>query len=213
MITLDTTTNGLADDVTSLTFSITVSASANKLIVHVAAWGGGRVITGVTFNGVALTQAVQHDNAGVTNSASVWYLDAPASGAHDVVVTATSNAFIRAAAVSLIGAKTGGADATAGGSYSSATNGKTTSITTTVANCWLFDAITDQNNAMTATSPQVDNFDAGDTTSRGSYKTDVSAGSNSMDWTWTGTDEGVHAIAAFAPAVTAKRDGFFPMMQ
>lgn len=207
MITIDTTTNGLVDGAATLTFAIAPAVNVNKLIVQVACWGTNRAISGVTFNGVAMTKAVQNDDAGDGNNASIWYMDNPPSGSHNVVVTAPgAAAFIRAAAVSLFGAKAGAANVTGGATYTGAVNGRSVSVTTTAPGCWLFDAILDQSNNMTVTSPQVNNFNAGDLTSQGSYKANVPAGSNAMAWTWTGTESGVNAIAAFAPAPSS---GFF----
>lgn len=205
-ITLDATTYGSADNLQTVTISHTIASNSNKLICQASVWGSGRIVTGVTWNGVAMTVAKQIDDAGDSNNASIWYLDSPTTGTHDMVVTATSStAWLRAAATSLIGASTGGADSTAGLAYTTQLNGITTSITTVAASCWVFDAILDQNNAMTEVSPQVNNFNSvTDNTSLGSYKTDVAAGSNSMGWTWLGLESGAHALAAFAPAGTAK---------
>ncbi|MGA8621065.1 MAG: S24 family peptidase, partial [Candidatus Sulfotelmatobacter sp.] len=44
-------------------------------------------VTGVTYNGLALTQAGAHNDAGNTRRAEIWYLLAPTTGNHAVVVS------------------------------------------------------------------------------------------------------------------------------
>ncbi len=48
-------------------------------------------VTGVTYNGIPLTQAVAHNNAGNTRRAEIWYLVAPPTGTNlNVVVTVSA---------------------------------------------------------------------------------------------------------------------------
>ena len=47
-------------------------------------------VTGVTYNGIPLTQAVAHNDAGPTRRAEMWYLVAPPVGTFNVVVTVSA---------------------------------------------------------------------------------------------------------------------------
>lgn len=71
---------------TSTTISYTVNASTNVLAVSIAGRSGS--VSGVTYNGVALTQAIAKAQ-GISN-AEVWYLLTPATGTHNVVITTSS---------------------------------------------------------------------------------------------------------------------------
>ena len=81
----------IADD-TSITWSHTVGVGANKLVVLLGnGWGdvpSTRQVSSVTYNGTALTEAVDANNTNWSSS-SIWYLDSPtADGSpHNIVAT------------------------------------------------------------------------------------------------------------------------------
>ena len=58
-------------------------------------------VTGVTYNGVAMTRV---DDVGTANRwFNLWYLTAPATGAHDIVVSLSASSFCGLAAASYTG--------------------------------------------------------------------------------------------------------------
>ena len=69
----------------------TTAAGADRvLVVGVSmniANNTGATVSGVTYNGIALTLAGAHDDAGLTRRVEMWYLVAPASGLNNVIVT------------------------------------------------------------------------------------------------------------------------------
>lgn len=68
------------------TFSHTVAAGNNRiLVVCVSFRNMVSSVTGVTYNGVALTQGARGSNT--DRNTDIWYLVNPATGANDVVVT------------------------------------------------------------------------------------------------------------------------------
>lgn len=98
-IVLDATSAGITSSsgATSLTISHTVSGDNRLLVVSVAVGGassGSSFITGVTYNGVAMTQIAYTYDVDVDGQLSLWYLVAPATGTHDVVITASSSRYI-----------------------------------------------------------------------------------------------------------------------
>jgi hypothetical protein len=111
-------------DVTSRTWSHTVSGGDNRLLaVSVSnrdnTTDGDRVISGITYNGTALTQAVSQDDtsAGDNMRAEVWYLVNPPVGTASVVVSFAGGGPTRgqAGAVSFTGAaQTSPVDVTGG---------------------------------------------------------------------------------------------------
>lgn len=85
----------------TVTVSHTVGGTNRLLLVGVAI-NGSETISGVTFNGVALSLLI---DASDVQAFQVWYLIAPATGAHNIVVTksAAVNPCVLSA-VSLVGA-------------------------------------------------------------------------------------------------------------
>ena len=90
-VAFDATANGSGSAISSLTFAHTCTGS-NLLLVVCVAWAdtsvSGASLTSITYNGVALTQ-YSSNGAGVGTN-EVWYLIAPSTGAHNVVVTWTN---------------------------------------------------------------------------------------------------------------------------
>lgn len=107
---------GLVNTGTSLTWAHTCSGSDR--VLYVAARGrlvgsGADVITGVTYNGVSLTQIGASFAGADGRWSSLWSLDAPASGTNNVVISSANDVIIGASA-----------------SYTGATTPTTTSQTT-----------------------------------------------------------------------------------
>lgn len=109
--------NQYTNGATSLTFSHTCTGSDLILIVGVG-MSGDASPTGVTYNGVALTQVPSGSvvfNTGYI--CELWYLVGPATGAHDVVISRTYSGRIYACSLSYTGVSSGaplGTAATAG---------------------------------------------------------------------------------------------------
>lgn len=113
----------------SLTQAFTVSAGSDRLLV-VSLWGstGTDVITGVTYNGTALTNI--HKILG-GRWLHMWYLLNPSSGSNNVVISASGNDWIGATVGEWTGvAQSGQPDAAAEDADSDA------SVTTVADNCW-----------------------------------------------------------------------------
>jgi hypothetical protein len=65
----------------------------------------GDVVTGVTYNGVALTKAV-HRSHNSARTAYVWYLASPATGTHDLVISMSVSERAWGSVISLTGSDT-----------------------------------------------------------------------------------------------------------
>jgi hypothetical protein len=147
-------------------------------------------ITGVTYNGVAMTQAVPV--ASTAWGSSIWYLLAPATGAaHSVVVTSGSANVNQLAisAQSYTGADTS-SQPDSFGSNSATNNGGTFAVSTTVvaSNCWLIagyasadDGAPTANTHLTRRELPAQQFASGD--SNGT----VGTGSQSVIWNQVGS--------------------------
>lgn len=132
-IARDASTDWGSTTATSLTFSHTCTGSNLVLFVGVRGDGSSDTITGVTYNGVAMTKIIGH-NDWSNRWTYLWYLIAPATGAHNVVITSSSSVLINGNASSYTGCKQSWVpDASAKNNASSTTI--TTSVTTIADNC------------------------------------------------------------------------------
>ena len=137
-IAFDATAHGVANPGSSLTYAHTCTGSNLLLFVGIEGDSTNDIITGVTYNSVAMTRV---DALPATTSGNRWfylyYLVGPATGANNVVVSASSSIFISAVSASYTGAQQSGVPDSS--NKGGATTGTSLSIsTTTVAdNCWV----------------------------------------------------------------------------
>lgn len=202
---------------TSLNWNHTVSGTDRFLLVTYhgknSAGDISNVAKGVTYNGVALT-FIRNDSAiigffGVNNS--IWYLVAPPTGTHPIVITLTSELSLNSAhadgeAVSFTGVhQTTPINVHGGTSGTAASMG--VSLTTTAPNAWILGSMTlgsagtvPTSNGTLDSALYVKTF-IGAT----AHKATTTAGANTLNWT---SGDGPHeywvsAVAiAPAPAVT-----------
>lgn len=186
--------------VSTFSFSHTCTGSELLLIVDVGIRQGGstKSVTSVTYNGVALTKLGIADNATVVR-VSRWYLIAPATGSHSVVVNCDA-AFISGAARSYtvvdqstpFNANVDGA----GHAYKS-TTGSSLAPSNTPASATgelVVDAVAHQNSGSTASvgSGQTSRFNTVTTSTTAANNTvcygseEAGAASVAMDWTISG---------------------------
>ncbi len=131
-IAFDTASGSAAFIANSLTWSHTCTG-ADILWVGITLSTTSDEVTGVTYNGVAMTQAV-YDS--FVWGKYLYYLLAPAAGAHNVVISNTNLRNIVGAAASYSGAlQSGVPDATATASGVGVTS-RTATLTTVANNCW-----------------------------------------------------------------------------
>lgn len=188
--------------VSSITFSFNPAAGGVTDLITVNSWAQttGITTTGITFNGVALTSGIARTQVG---EVSLWYLVAPASGAHNVVVTYSGSAvFVGSAqAVSWLGVNQA---SPIGNTNSSAAVG-TTSVADAV-NTSLDDAVLDSLLITTSVTPvvgpgQTQGINARPTfTIANSFETAI-ATSVTMSWTWAGSLTQGHVVMVIKTAV------------
>ena len=206
-IAYDTSTDGgLVNPGTSLTWSHTVTGTHPILWVGVfgdtvAGDATCAKITGVTYNSVSLTQVPTNSPVQTPGDrcAYLFYLAGPATGAHNVVVSASSSIVIAALASSYTGVKqTGIPDSSNKNTVTGSTTGITTSTTVVTNNSWivLYGKATTAPSAGTGSTQRQTANDAG------LYDTNaaVSSGSQSMQITTGGVNANIGVImASFAP--------------
>lgn len=199
----------------TLTFSHTCSGSNRILFVGAfAASATTETITGVTYNSVAMTR-IDFNNPQSNWELSLWYLIAPSTGAHNVVITASTTVVVIAgASISYTGAlQSGVPDSSAKKTQS--TTSITQSTTVVASNCWVVGWGTTGNGSISAgsgmtsrgdiDSPQ-GSFESGD--SNGT----VATGAYSMTLTGGGSDSMGIIMASFAPAASTVNSNFLSFM-
>jgi hypothetical protein len=200
---------------TNTTASFSYTCTGSNLILFVGiTWNvtGSNSTSAPTYNGVALTQIGTNTANGSANAVELWYLVAPATGAHTLAVTVNASGGMRVNVESYTGvAQTNPIDGST--SATPATFNNTTpatlSITTTVANDWIVSPIIIAGSSATTevgiTSPGVidQNNTSGTSVSTMGHTTTTTAGSNSLQWTRTqATSRAPSTIAAaFKPFV------------
>lgn len=133
-IEVDSTANSSATS-TSLTFSHTCSGLKRVLVVGV--YSEADTITGVTYNGSALTLLGGGSVFGVGRYIKIFYIIAPSTGANNVVISSSGSTLIQGTSVSYTDVSqteplTNGAAAQAG-----VANTYGQSITTTKTDSWV----------------------------------------------------------------------------
>lgn len=217
-VALDAVSNGNASGATSLTVSHTCTGSNLFLAVYVGNNYNYPTSTsvrasGVTYNSVAMT-------AGDTNGSNPvggqwWFLAAPSSGTHNIVVTMPSTQNIALAAISLSGAKQTGQPHKAVRNSGYAGSGPTwtsSSITPTTDGCMILSG-----NSLDGGSSINSPFTEGshDTLSalwvEAAYYLQTTAGA--IDATWAVAFNTVeHNLVAIEPAAVANTTGLFFVM-
>jgi len=182
---------------TTLSWSHTCTGTDRILLVGATGYytsGGPRSVTGITYNGVALTKinSINGTADGISQSNDLWYLVAPATGSNTITITWSGAAqYASGSGMSYTGvAQTSPIDSNATGQSSSTGSGAATSLTlsTTVVNasCWVVGYVEARGgviSAGTATTLRGKNDSA--YTSGGDSNGTVSTGSQSLQWTST----------------------------
>jgi hypothetical protein len=88
-IAIDTTAT-VASNGSNPSWSHTCTGSDLAIVVLIPRFPGSTTITAVSYNGVALTQAISSATSAGNDRADIWYLVNPATGAHTVAVTSST---------------------------------------------------------------------------------------------------------------------------
>lgn len=186
---------------TSLTFSHTCTGSNLVLWVNVLIQSGTDLVTGVTYNGVAMTRAGTPAVQG-TQTDYGYYLYNPATGSNSVVVSTSSSVQIDAHSTSFTGVDSGHTPAYNTGGGASGTQ-LSVSVTTTVDNSWL---VGGSRNNFGPTSGGTNTTWRETATSFGMSDSNGAlspAGSYSQTWIWGTNAANLGWVADIAPPVAA----------
>lgn len=136
-IAFDATSSGSSTGSTTLTVAHTCTGANRLLLCYIASTAADNV-TGVTYNGVAMTEAVKAANSFAGGEVYIYYLIAPATGANNIVVTKTgTTGTLAMLSASYTGAlQSGQPDSTSSGYTGTRPN--SWSQTVVAGNSWVF---------------------------------------------------------------------------
>jgi len=137
-VAFDAATDGGSVTATSLTYAHTVTGSDTFLLVGILGRiGATSLITGVTYAGVAMTYLSGQQLSPSDRFLEAWYLVGPATGANNVVISASGSDYILSACASYTGVNaTGQPDNTQQSSAVNVDPGLANTLTTVADNCW-----------------------------------------------------------------------------
>ena len=152
----------------NLTFNHTTTATANRvLIVGVSiniTNNAATAVSGVTYNGTAMTLVGAHNDTGNTRRVEMWYQLAPANGAHNVVVSVNIPTAVTVGVVAGATTFTGVDQSVPLGTFVSAdgaTGGNSQLDVPSVVNGMVLDTLaTGGNRTVTVPPPQVSQWNA-----------------------------------------------------
>lgn len=202
-----TSTSGEITSGSSLSWSHTCTGSNLILLVGVSIDSNPfPTVSGITYNGVALTKIRSDSDNTNFISTDLWYLIGPSAGAHTIAVTLSANIGNSAVgtAVSLTGAKQSAQPDAHNGGIGSASPASI-SVTTVADGAWLVDCL--QLNANNAATPggsqtqrqQVAEINAGGRAAMSTLGPVSPPAATTDSWTFT-TTQWTLGVASIAPA-------------
>lgn len=202
-IALDASTSGGSTTASSLTFSHTCTGANLRLVVDVLG-DSADSITGVTYNGVAMTQVAKKQQASSGPFVYSYTLVGPATGAHNVVISASGSITMAGFATSYKNCSQGGIDTSGTSSGNFASNSDVgTTITVGAGANWMHMAsansggVTPTAGSSTTQRQAIAGFGAWD--SNGA----LSAGSHTLNARAAGTQNWGEVAFSFGPYVNA----------
>lgn len=215
MITFDAqNSNSFGSTGSSITISLTVGNNNNRLLVvgvmseEPGAPTGNLVVSGITYDGVALTKIDADQETGAsTTRCELWYLLNPNTGTHNVVITFTGS--IQGAfggAISYYGVKQVAPEISAK-AHATGTD-PTVTLITSASNALVVDSVVNgtEGNTLTLDSgTQRFNTNAGTILDAGmSEVIQATPGSVSRNWTISASSRWAQVAASFAPAIATR---------
>lgn len=208
-IAFDTNSTGVRTTATSLTWSHTMSATANGMLATYC-WvnGASDVFTSLTYNGTTMSSigsVASYNGAG--NHGYMYYLVAPSTGANNIVLSISASRLIACSASSFVGVKqTGIPDASYINAGDGSSNNFSMTMTTVADNAWLVGGNTNLDGVCVAGSntnlrddDNPDMSDAGPITPAGSASLNLASCGNRVEDKIAFSFAPVAAAAAVAP--------------
>ena len=205
----DASSSGNENPGTSVTVAHTCTGSNLLLLVGVLTNDTTDKVTGVTYNGVAMTRLASYQAASTNFFGFTYYLINPATGTNNIVASRSDSNLIGIMNDSYTGvAQTGFPDSSATGTDPTGNFDATTTVV--AANCWLWANVRSNNSTSGITTSQTIRgsvFGAAGITADSNGT--VGTGSQSLNFLVNPGNETYWGICSFAPFVAATGNSNF----
>jgi len=195
----DTSAKGATTWGSTKIVSITVGSNDNRILVvgvDGERSGGGYSCTGVTYNGDPLDEIT----TGYQNSfrtVSLWYMEAPDTGTHNVEVTMSSTSNIRVGVISIYDADQDAPEAS-GKDTGSGTN-PTVSLSSVTNGAMIVDIVQNDDSGADQTTGSDERWEESYRSRANGATKSSSGGTDGISWTIGTTETWRNIQAAFAP--------------
>lgn len=204
-IIYDNTSTGTGNT-SSLTVSHTTGSGSDRYLVVGIGLGdsSGRTVTGITYNGISMSQLVHFSGAAYASNHYIFGIVAPSSGVHDIVCSVSGTSVVTLVAISYAGVNSIGQPDSYAQLDNGSSPGPTTISTTTVKdNDWLvLFGVAYANVPTISTGTQRGQADGGASWNSivggDSNSAETPPGSYSLAYTYTGTSN-AGAIISLSP--------------
>jgi len=208
-IVLDNSDGTHSITTSSTSFAYTCTGSNLLLLVTVGVDDSGTVdVSSITYNGVGLTNANANGNYNLQNKHSrIWYLINPATGSNTLAITLTGDPSDIAVigVISLTGVHQTTPIDVAGGTTNANGTSLTKSLTAAATDEWQVSVVTEDTEALTASTNQTTRFTNTDSSfSRiaGGAKALAGSGSQAVVWTVASAVNYAMSVVFISPAAT-----------
>ena len=203
-IAYDAVSVGFANPTTSLTFAHTCTGANLVLIVGIKEISAAaESVTGVTYNGVAMTKINARRIGDNARWMSLWYLINPATGANNVVVSLNPTSWVRAHGVSYTGCKQSGQPDASATHIDGAGTADNSALASIADNCWHLFIVGNGGGTQAAGTGTTLRGTASDSNIMDSNSAKTPAGSVTLQATYGSNTYWGDVIASLAPYVAA----------
>lgn len=171
-----------ASSSTSDTFAVTVGGSDDLLVVDIETFTHGNIVSGVTYNGVSMSQnAAGSIIASSNRNTYQYYLASPATGSNNLVISYSTNTTVHATASTYTGANTSSPlDIGNRQLVANASSTATFTLTTTEDDCLMIGSLGENDQTSMSTNTTLIRDSGALVTAR--TTANVNTGSNSIGW-------------------------------
>lgn len=204
-IAYDFSSTGNANPGTSVTVAHTCTGSDLLLLVGILTNDTTDKVTGVTYNGVAMTRLAAYQAVTTNFFGFTYYLLAPATGANNIVASRSDSGLIGCMGASYTGvSQSGFPDSNASGTDAAGNFSATTTVV--AANCWLWANVRSNNNVSGITagaSTTIRQNVFGSAGVMADSNAIVGTGAQSLNFVVDNGGETYWHVVSFAPAAAA----------
>jgi len=202
-IAVDATSSGQITSANTTTTVAHTCSGSNRVLVVATAYVDASIVSGVKYNNVAMTKAVERNDGDYLNC-QLWYLVNPSTGANDIVATHTVTGTMKVFGVSFTGANTSSVVDVTGNETNGSGTDPSLAVTTNNANSYLIDVVTVNGTStlsVGANQTAIADLNGNSHQAAASYEAGGAAGSYTMSWDIVESRTSSHCILAIKESI------------